>query len=236
MTSDDGSAAAAVPSMGADYAATGFGERIGFGERPGLVVVDMVRGYLVEGEPFWAPAYAPVLEANARLVEAAREHRVPVVWTTLALDETEWDTGHFLRKVPSLREYVRRPELADFDPRLAPRPGELVVRKQFASAFFGTSLGSALTRLGVDTVVVSGVSTSGCVRATAVDALQHGYRPVVVAEAVGDRDASAHRQSLYDLAAKYADVELLATVVERLGARGASGTPSGSDEGEGVAR
>lgn len=215
MTSDD---APAVPSMGTDYARTGFGARIGFGTRPCVVVVDMVRGYLGEGEPFWAPAYESVRVATERLLDVAREHRVPVVWTTLAFDETEWDSGHFLRKVPSLREYLRRPELAEFDVRLSPRSGELVVRKQFASAFFGTSLVAALTRLSVDTVVIAGVSTSGCVRATAVDALQHGYRPIVVAEAVGDRDSAAHEQSLYDLEAKYADVELLATALDRLAA------------------
>jgi maleamate amidohydrolase len=217
MSGDEGATSdVGVPSMGEDYAATGFGSRIGFGERPCVVVVDMVRAYVTEGEPFWAPAYEPVRAANQRLLEVARAHGVPVAWTTLAFDETEWDTGWFLQKVPSLREYLRRPELAGFDPRLQPAPGELVVRKQFASSFFGTSLSSALARLSVDTVVITGVSTSGCVRATAVDALQLGYRPVVVAEAVGDRDQAAHRQSLYDLQAKYADVELLDTVLERL--------------------
>jgi maleamate amidohydrolase len=215
MTSDD-DAAGSVPAMGEDYLATGFGSRIGFGDRPCVVVVDMVRAYVTEGEPFWSPAYEAVREANQRLLDGCRSHGVPVAWTTLAFDETEWDTGHFLRKVPSLREYLRRPELAEFDPRLAPVPGELVVRKQFASSFFGTSLSSALARLRADTVVVTGVSTSGCVRATAVDALQHGYRPIVVAEAVGDRDDAAHRQALYDLQAKYADVETLATVVKNL--------------------
>lgn len=205
-----------VPTMGEDYAEAGFGSRIGFGERPCVVVVDMVRAYVTEGEPFWSASYESVRAANQRLLEVARAHQVPVAWTTLAFDETEWSSGWFLEKVPSLREYIRRPELADFDPRLHPEPGELVVRKQFASSFFGTSLSSALARLSVDTVVITGVSTSGCVRATAVDALQLGYRPVVVAEAVGDRDQAAHRQSLYDLQAKYADVELLDTVLERL--------------------
>jgi maleamate amidohydrolase len=210
-----------TPRMGEDYAATGFGSRIGFGARPCVVVVDMVRAYVTEGEPFWAPVYDAVVEANQRVVDVARDGGVPVAWTTLALDETEWDSGWFMHKVPSLREYVRRPELAGFDARLQPAAGELVVRKQFASSFFGTSLGSALTRLGVDTVVITGVSTSGCVRATAVDALQFGYRPIVVAEAVGDRDTDAHRQALYDLQAKYADVESVSTVVDAL-RRGAS--------------
>ncbi|WP_296601420.1 isochorismatase family protein, partial [Nocardioides sp.] len=211
MTAGDRSEQTSVaPAVDPGDAAAGFGGRIGFGDRPCLIVVDMVRAYLVEGEPFWSPEYDPVRDACGRLVEAAREHRVPVVWTTLAFGEPDWDSGYFHRKVPSLRELVRRPELAEFDDRLTPQADELVVRKQFASAFFGTSLGAALTRLGVDTVVLAGVSTSGCLRATAVDALQHGYRPIVVTEAVGDRHAGAHRQALYDLQAKYADVEPLA--------------------------
>jgi maleamate amidohydrolase len=204
------------PVMSEDYERTGFGARIGYGERPAVLVVDMVRGYLVEGEPFWAPAYDAVLVANRRLVEAARRSGVPVVWTTLDLDAGGTDTGWFMHKVPSLRAYVERPEIGGFHDDLAPADGELVVTKQFASAFFGTSLVSALTRLRVDTVLVTGVSTSGCVRATAVDALQHGYRPIVVAEAVGDRDEAAHRQSLFDLEAKYADVEPLAAVLQHL--------------------
>jgi maleamate amidohydrolase len=204
------------PVMSEDYQRAGFGARIGYGDRPAVLVVDMVRGYLCEGEPFWAPAYADVLEANRTLVAAARSAAVPVIWTTLEFDPAGADTGWFLTKVPSLRTYVDRPEIGRFHDDLSPAEGELVVSKQFASAFFGTSLVSALTRLRVDTVLVTGVSTSGCVRASAVDALQHGYRPIVVAEAVGDRDAAAHRQSLFDLEAKYADVEPLATVLEHL--------------------
>ncbi|WP_340539149.1 isochorismatase family protein [Nocardioides sp. GXZ039] len=211
-----GAAPSGTPEMGEDYAATGFGARVGYGSRPCLLVVDMVRAYVTEGEPFWAPAYADVTRANQELLTVARASDVPVIWTTLALDETEWDTGWFLAKVPSLRVYIERPELGGFDERLSPVPGELVVRKQFASAFFGTSLVSALTRLSVDTVLVTGVSTSGCVRATAVDALQHGFRPIVVAEAVGDRSDSAHTQSLFDLEAKYADVEPVERVVRYL--------------------
>jgi maleamate amidohydrolase len=205
------------PVMSADYEQAGFGARIGYGEQPAVLVVDMVRAYLVEGEPFWAPAYDAVRVANRRLVDAARAHGVPVLWTTLALDASEVDSGWFLTKVPSLRAYVERPELAGFHDELAPADGELVVTKQFASSFFGTSLVSSLARLRVDTLLVTGVSTSGCVRATAVDALQHGYRPIVVAEAVGDRDEAAHRQSLFDLEAKYADVEPLEAVLAHLG-------------------
>lgn len=219
------SAASDRPVMGDDYMRTGFGSRIGFGQRPAIVVVDMVRAYLAEGEPFWSPAYTPVVEANRRLLAAARPAGVPVIWTTLDFDSSGFDTGWFLAKVPSLWEYIRRPELAEFDDRLAPVRGDLVVRKQFASSFFGTSLSSALARMCVDTVLITGVSTSGCVRATAVDALQLGYRPIVVADAVGDRHDGAHRQSLFDLEAKYADVETSVSVIQYLKSLGGPPMP-----------
>lgn len=213
MSGDD---AAGRPAMSDDYARVGFGSRIGFGDRPVVLVVDMVRAYLVEGEPLWTPEYRDVLEANQRLLAAARAGGVPVVWTTLHYPPQGHRAGWFMTKVPALRDFEERPDLGRFHSELAPLDEELVVRKQFASAFFGTDLDETLRAQNVDTVLVTGVSTSGCVRATALDALQHGYRPVVVAEAVGDRDEGAHRQSLYDLQAKYADVEPLQLALEQL--------------------
>ena len=116
------------------------------------------------------------------------------------------DGGLFFRKVRGLRHFVGDNPLGDPMPEVAPLPGEVVVTKQYASGFFGTALASVLTVAGVDTVVIVGVSTSGCVRATALDALQHGFRPIVVREAVGDRSPGPHEANLYDLQAKYADV------------------------------
>ena len=122
------------------------------------------------------------------------------------------DGGIFFRKLPALRcfEAGAHPELAAFDPALAPAPGETVITKQYASAFFGTTLASTLVDAGVDTLLIAGVSTSGCIRATALDACQHGFIPLVVREAVGDRHPAPHEANLFDLQAKYAEVVHLA--------------------------
>ena len=121
-----------------------------------------------------------------------------------------------MRKVPALGALTAGASLGEFVPSLAPRPGEVVVVKQYASAFFGTSLSATLTAAGVDTLVIAGVSTSGCVRASATDAMQHGFRPIVVADACGDRTAAVHDANLFDLNAKYADVLTVAEAVAHL--------------------
>jgi nicotinamidase-related amidase len=126
----------------------------------------------------------------------------------------------FYRKVPALAcfEAGRHPELAAFAEDLEPAAGETVITKQYASAFFGTSLASTLTALGVDTVLIAGVSTSGCVRASALDACQHGFVPLVVRDAVGDRHPAPHEANLFDLQAKYAEVVGLADMLRYLAA------------------
>ncbi|HYC01933.1 MAG TPA: isochorismatase family protein [Azospirillaceae bacterium] len=209
--------------LGRDYAKAGFGNRLGFGRRPALIVVDFVHAYLDPASPL----YAGVEEARAaaaRLLSACREARVPVIHTNVAFTPGGADGGVFFRKVKALScfERGRHPEWAAFAEGLEPREGEVVVTKQYASAFFGTSLASMLTALGVDTAIICGLSTSGCVRATALDACQHGFVPVVVQEAVGDRDRRVHESNLFDLAAKYADVVGLEEVKGYLrGLRGA---------------
>ncbi len=200
-----------------DYAAAGFGGRLGFGASSALVVVDVCRAYL---EPA-SPLYAGVEDAAAsvgRLVDGARSAGTPVIWTRVRYDASVGLVFH--RKVPSLAVFAT--ELGDFPADVAPRPDEQVIVKDHASAFFGTALADDLRSLGVDTVVLCGFSTSGCVRASALDALQHDFVPIVVREASGDRDARPHEQALFDLDHKYADVlseaEVLAhwsTSVER---------------------
>lgn len=140
------------------------------------------------------------------MLAAARAAGHPVVHTRVTYGEGGIDGGLFFRKVRGLRHFVGADPLGQAMPEVAPLPGEVVVTKQYASGFFGTSLASVLTSLRVDTVVLVGVSTSGCVRATALDALQHGFRPIVVRDAVGDRDPRPHEANLFDLQAKYADV------------------------------
>ena len=143
-----------------------------------------------------------------------------MVFTRVEYEPGGADGGMFFRKVPALRCFERGNPLADWveDPR--PRPGEVVVTKQYASAFFGTNLASTLHAAGVDTVVLCGLSTSGCVRASGVDAVQHGFRPVVVADACGDRAEEPHRANLFDLDAKYADVVSLEDALAHFGGAG----------------
>lgn len=191
--------------LDADYAQAGFSGRLGFGQRPVVLVVDILRAYLDESSPLYAGVEDAVASA-ARVVAAAREAAVPVVFTRVEFTPGGTDGGVFYRKLPVLRALDAGSPLAEFadDPR--PRDDEIVVTKQYASAFFATSLASTLTAMGADTVVVVGLSTSGCVRASAVDAVQHGFIPIVVRDAVGDRDERPHEANLFDLQAKYADV------------------------------
>jgi maleamate amidohydrolase len=187
-------------------AAEGFGGRQRAGRRPALVVVDLVNGFTDPESPLWCDADGAV-EATARLLEAARAAGAPVAFTTVEYDEAgERVARAFLAKVPALRTLAAGTRWPRVDERIAPADGEPVLAKLFASAFFGTPLAAMLAAHGVDTVVVAGASTSGCVRATVVDALQHGYRVVVPREAVADRASGPHEAALFDIDAKYGDV------------------------------
>ena len=202
-----------------NYARGGFGKSLSFGRRPALLVIDFVQAYLAKDSPL----YAGVEQARADcevLLEACRAAGIPVVHTNVVYQPGGRDGGVFFRKVPALRcfEAGAHPELAAFAAGLEPVAGETVISKQYASAFFGTSLASTLTALGVDTVLIAGLSTSGCVRASAVDCCQHGFVPVVVREAVGDRAPGPHEANLFDLQAKYAEVISETEAVGRIAA------------------
>lgn len=184
----------------------GFDGRLTPGRRPAVISVDMMRAYFEASSPLCLPS-RDCLAAAARVLVAARTHGVPVLHTRVAFAAGGVDGGLFVRKVPALRHlFDGGGPLGELMPEVAPRDDELVVVKQYASAFFGTSLASTLRAQGIDTVILVGVSTSGCIRATAVDALQHGFVPLVVREAVGDRTQHTHESNLYDLQAKYAEV------------------------------
>lgn len=188
-----------------DYAAAGFGGALGFGDAPALILVDFVMAYLEPTAPLYAGVEAEVAVA-ARLVAAARGAQVPVLFTRVEFTPGGADGGHFYRKVKALACLDRGSPLGNFPPALQPEPDDVVVTKQYASGFFGTSLASTLNAMGVDTLVITGLTTSGCVRATTLDALQHGFIPIVVSDACGDRDARVQEANLFDLQAKYADV------------------------------
>lgn len=197
--------------------AEGFGVRLGAGSTPAVLVVDVLRAYLDAASPLYAGVEEPVAAA-ARVVAAARAAGVPVVFTAVRYARGARDGGLWVRKIPALRALEEGNPHGDFadDPR--PGPEDIVVVKQYASAFFGTSLDTTLRALGVDTVVVVGLSTSGCVRASVVDAISLGFRPLVVREAVGDRDEAPHEAALYDIDAKYGDVVALDEALALLGA------------------
>jgi nicotinamidase-related amidase len=192
--------------------APGFGGSLRPGLRPALIMVDLMRAYFDPASPLCLPSRA-CLESAARVLAAARENNVFVLHTRVAYSEDGRDGGVFVRKVPALEHLFGGGPLSEFMPEVAPISDELVVVKQYASSFFGTSLASTLNAGGVDTVVIAGVSTSGCVRATAVDAIQYGFVPLVVADAVGDRTTTAQEANLFDLQAKYAEVVDEATII-----------------------
>ena len=188
------------------YDLRGFGGRQGAGEYPAVVVVDFIEGFTNPESALACDADAAV-EATRTLLDAAREASVPVLFTTVAYERQDLErAAMFVAKAPALATLRPGSPWVEVDGRLGRRVEEPVLVKLFASAFFGTSLDQLLREAGCDTVVIAGASTSGCVRATAVDALQYGYRVIVPREAVADRAADAHDGSLLDIDAKYGDV------------------------------
>ncbi|MBB5873390.1 maleamate amidohydrolase [Allocatelliglobosispora scoriae] len=200
-----------------DYAEAGFARRLGWGMRPALVLVDPVVAYTLPGSALFLQTGAEAVRAMSALLTAARAASIPIAFTTVRYaDESCAEAPLFAAKVPALKAFAAGSPLGAFPDEIAPLPGENVVAKHYASAFAGTSLAAWLTAHGVDTVVLGGFSTSGCIRASGVDALQHGFRPMVVREACADRDPGPHEANLFDLDAKYADVVTLASAVSAL--------------------
>jgi len=196
-----------------------FSGRVGWGRRPAVLVVDLVRAYTDPGGPFELSGAGSAVAATADLVDAGRQAGHPVVWTAVRYAAGLADGGLFVRKVPALACFAEDAPGGWGGLTLTPRTGESVVAKQYASAFFGTPLATTLHTLGVDTLVIAGVSTSGCVRASAMDALNSGFRPQVVREACADRSQALHENNLADLDAKYADVVDLEEALAHLAVR-----------------
>lgn len=188
-----------------DYTAAGFSGSLPFGKRPALLLVDVCNAYLDPVSPLYAGVEL-AFASNIRLLEAARAARVPAIFTRVLYNADGTDGGLFYRKVPALSAYLPGNPLGDFPTGFGPLSDEVVVTKQYASAFFGTSLAATLNVLRVDCLLITGFSTSGCVRASALDALQHGFTPFVVRDACGDRALGPHEANLFDLQAKYAEV------------------------------
>jgi maleamate amidohydrolase len=187
------------------------------GSRPALLIVDVVAAYFTEGSALFMESAADALASNIRLAAAARAVGVPVVFTNVQYKPDGSDGGVFYRKAPVLEAFVEGSPLGAFPDGLAPLAHERVFTKQYPSAFFGTGLADALHADGIDTLVVTGYSTSGCVRASALDAMQYGFIPLVVREACADRHPAPHEANLFDLQAKYAEVISEAEALAYLG-------------------
>ncbi|MCH9696012.1 MAG: isochorismatase family protein [Gammaproteobacteria bacterium] len=192
-----------------------FDGSLGFGEKPALILVDLVRAYFDADSPLYAGVEAALASA-IRIRDAARTAGVPVIYTNVVYKPDGSDGGMFFRKVPALSAFVTGNPLGDWPEGLAPSDDERVISKQFASAFFGTSLAQELTESGIDTLIITGVSTSGCIRATCIDAISSGFIPIVVSDACGDRHQAPHDANLFDMNAKYGDVVDEASVLDYL--------------------
>ena len=202
------------------YDTRGFGGRQGAGASPADVVVDFIEGFTNAASKLACDADAAVA-ATRQLLDAARASGAPVIFTTVAYEEDDLErAANFIAKAPALATLRPGSPWIDVDARLGRRPDEPVLVKLFASAFFGTPLDEQLRAAGCDTVIVTGASTSGCVRATAVDALQYGYRVLVPRDAVADRAADAHSGSLLDIDAKYGDVVSVADAIAAVSSGG----------------
>lgn len=193
-----------------------YDHRIGFGRRPALILVDFVRAYFDRDCELYADVQL-ALDSALRVRSAARDAGIPVIYTNVVFHESGMNGGRFFQKALPLRHFIAGSPMGAWAEGLAPAADELVISKQYASAFFGTSLASTLTAMGIDTLLITGVTTSGCIRATCVDSCQHGFIPIVVEQACGDRHAAPHESNLFDMHAKYGDVVNETAVADWLG-------------------
>ena len=187
------------------YESAGLGQRVTLGSRPAVLVVDFSCGFTDPACRLGSELTKEV-EATRRLLDAARKRELPIVYTTIGFESHLKDGALWLQKAPALGDLQIGGRWVEIDARLDPQPGEPVVLKKGASAFFGTNLASILIAQGVDSVILCGATTSGCIRATAVDLLQYGFPTIVPRECVGDRAQAPHEANLFDIQAKYADV------------------------------
>lgn len=196
-----------------------FGKRIGFGKRPALLMIDFVEAYFDRGCALFADV-EDALASALRLQAAARAAKVPVIYTNVVYNKSALNGGRFYQKSMTLHNFIEGNPMGAWPKGLVPADDELVISKQYPSAFFGTSLASTLTTMGIDTLIHTGVSTSGCVRATCVDSCSYGFIPITVRDAVGDRHPAPHEANLFDMDAKYGDVVSEAETIAYLNSLG----------------
>jgi maleamate amidohydrolase len=191
--------------------------RLGFGDKAALVVIDLLKGYTTEGSPLFAPGVVDAVAEMPELLDAARKTGIDIFHTQVRYNPTSFiDGGVWIKKAPVLKCLVEDNPLAQFCDGMEPGEGETLITKQYASVFFGTSFAASLTAAGIDTLIITGCTTSGCIRATAVDCVQNGFRPICVRECIGDRHEGPHEANLFDINAKYGDVISKAECLEYL--------------------
>ena len=200
-----------MSDLGDNYAKA-YGQKAGFGTKPALIMVDFVEGYFDPECDLYADVDATLASA-LRIREVARAAGVPVILTNVVYHPSAIDGGRFFEKARPLRHFIRGSAMGAWPKGLEPQEDELIISKQYPSAFFGTSLASTLTAMGVDNVILTGLTTSGCIRASCVDSMSHGFITTVVRDAVGDRHADPHEANLFDMEAKYADVVSEAEII-----------------------
>lgn len=187
------------------YKKQNFANRVGLGHRPALITVDFVLSF-TDPEHFGGGNITDAVQATVPLLAAARAQGWPIAHTRVVYADDGSDGGAFTKKAPGLLKLTETSPLSRLVAEMDPQPGELIVRKRQASGFFGTDLAGWLTWHGIDTVLITGCTTSGCVRATVVDAVSHNYRTIVVTDCVGDRAMGPHEANLFDMGQKYADL------------------------------
>jgi maleamate amidohydrolase len=192
-----------------------FDGKLGFGKSPALLLIDFVNAYFDKDSPLYA-GVETALESALRIRDTAHSAGIPVFHTNVVYQHGGEDGGIFFRKVPALKVFLAGSDLGGWPAGAEPGAGDFVISKQYASSFFGTSLAATLTSSGIDTLIITGVTTSGCVRASCVDAVSYGFIPIVVADACGDRHQGPHDANLFDMNAKYADVVSEKAVIEYL--------------------
>ncbi|MFC1995470.1 isochorismatase family protein [Chloroflexota bacterium] len=187
------------------YKKAGIGKRMGFGERPCILVIDFQKGLTDPQYPLAGKLDKEML-ATCELLDVARQKKVPIIFTVTAYDGSGHDGGRYFDKIPSLKTLLKGTPMTEVNELLGRRPTENVIEKNYQSAFFGTSLFSLLNSLHIDTVIACGCVTSSCVRSTAIDSMQLGFYTIIPKQCVGDRVDERHESNLLDLDTKSADV------------------------------
>ena len=202
-------------NLNLDYNKAGFGGELTYGKKPALLLIDFAKAYITPECGLYAGVEKSAQEAK-KILEQARQANIMIIFTRVEFTPGGLDGGVFYKKVPALRNFLRGSPMAEFVEGLEPKENEIIITKQYASAFFGTNLASTLTSNKIDTLLITGWSTSGCVRASALDACQSGFVPIIIEEAVGDRDPKVNNSNLFDLQAKYAEIKKKSDVINYL--------------------